>query len=837
MSKFHCCLFLLFLVLFGCNSTREIPSITLDYDETLLDTLVVTAPRKSMESYSLPIYNPEATKKIDLIHMVLDIVPSWDDESVKGNAVLTLSPYFYPVRFVELDAVKMLINSVTMNDISLDFDYDGAILKIDLGKEVSKDQTVNLIIDYVARPTLGHIPNAGYRSNDQGLYYIEPDSEFPTKPYQIWSQGETEYNSTWFPTRDKPNEKYTHSILITVNDSLKTLSNGLLVEQKELPNNMRQDHWIMEKEHAPYLTMIAIGDYSITRDQWKNVPIQYYVYPEYEASAKSIFNHTPEMLQYFSDLTGVNYPWSKYAQIVVEDFVAGAMENTTAVTFGEFVQKTEEELIDNHNDDIVAHEMFHHWFGDYVTCESWANLTLNEGFANYSEYLWTAHKYGEDEAHNKRMSEWAQYIRSARSRGIHPLIHYSYENKERMFDAHSYNKGGLTLHYLRHIIGDDAFFDGMNTYLVDNAGQTVEIEQLRQAYEKTTGLDLKPFFNQWFLSAGHPDFEIYYSSKGDTFTIDVNQIQNVNLSIPIFEMPLEWEIHMKDGSVLQEEFYTKNRKSRFSILGLNPKEISWINFDPHHVFIGEYLESRDSIDYITEYLQGDQYDKREALDILRNFVVDESFYRDILSSETNYINKLIALARFKPADSDKELIISEIRRADHRLLTAELLMQYFKNPDIVDVETLRYVVANKKSMDVLALAMRLLYFHSPSDFENYFEKFSTQYPETFILAMSDFLSEIRDEKYINDLWKLAAILNEDRFHDVLQINLRSLSMKETSYVDKVLAAASEMLANKELTGSKKKLLKAVIRKRLITTPVGHENQVLIDKYRLRQYLD
>ncbi|HRF40444.1 MAG TPA: M1 family aminopeptidase, partial [Saprospiraceae bacterium] len=209
-------------------------------------------------------------------------------------------------------------------------------------------------------------------------------------------------------------------------DRFKTLSNGLLLKQTKNADGTRTDYWKMDQPHAPYLFMVAVGEYAVVEDKWRNVPLQYYVEPDYAADAKAIFPYTPEMLEYFSKTFSYDYPWKKYAQIVVRDFVSGAMENTTAVTFGEFVQKHKMDLVDERtNEKIVAHEMMHHWFGDLVTCESWSNLTLNEGFANYSEYLWLENKYGRDEADYHLLEEWQGYFSSA-DMSIHPLIHFSY---------------------------------------------------------------------------------------------------------------------------------------------------------------------------------------------------------------------------------------------------------------------------------------------------------------------------------------------------------------------------------------------------------------------------
>ncbi len=212
------------------------------------------------------------------------------------------------------------------------------------------------------------------------------------------------------PTFDQPNERSTQEFWITVEDKYKTLSNGLMISSNKNADGTRTDYWRMDQPHAPYLHMLAVGEFAKVDDKWRNVPLSYYVEPKYEPYAKEIFAHTPEMLEFFSKTLGVDYPWPKYSQIIVRDYVSGAMENTTAVIFGEFVQKTDRELADDNNDLIVAHEMFHHWFGDYVTTEAWSNLTLNEGFANYSEYLWFEHHDGKAAAEEHRMTELQGYL-------------------------------------------------------------------------------------------------------------------------------------------------------------------------------------------------------------------------------------------------------------------------------------------------------------------------------------------------------------------------------------------------------------------------------------------
>ena len=506
-------------------------------EERVLDELQITAPR----SYTLPKYNPTAKREFDLKHTSLDLRFDWTNEHVIGRADLTLRPYFHPRDILTLDAKGFEILSITsFAGKELEYEYDGLKLSIDLTRSYTRDEDVRVTIDYVAKPSEGPTGGSAAITSDKGLFFINPRGEEADKPQQIWTQGETEHNSNWFPTIDKPNENTTQEIKVTVQDKYQTLSNGLLVNSTKHPDGKRTDHWRMEDPHAPYLFMLAIGEFAVVKDRWNDIELSYMVEKEYEPYAKDIFAHTPEMITFFSDILDYPYPWEKYSQVITRDYVSGAMENTTAVIFGEFIQKTSRELIDNDNDYIVAHELIHHWFGDLVTCESWSNLTLNEGFANYSEYLWEEYKYGIDEAGFLRKNEKEGYLNSTFQSGVHPLIHYGYNDKEEMFDGHSYNKGGLVVHMLRNYLGDEAFYASLNKYLTDNAYTAVEAHELRVAFEDVSGEDLNWFFDQWFFEAGHPNLGITkeYDAAAGELVIDVVQTQDPETSAAIFQLPV-----------------------------------------------------------------------------------------------------------------------------------------------------------------------------------------------------------------------------------------------------------------------------------------------------------
>jgi len=265
------------------------------------------------------------------------------------------------------------------------------------------------------------------------------------------------------------------------------------------------------------------------------------------------------------------------------------MENTTAVIHGEFVQMTERELLDNHQDDIIAHELFHHWFGDLVTCESWANLPLNESFATYGEYIWREKWLGRLEADMHLEEDLQNYLRESRVKQK-DMIRFDYVDKEEMFDNHSYAKGGRILHMLRYYLGDEAFYKGLQKYLVDNAYNTVEIHQLRLAMEEVSGEDLNWFFNQWFLASGHPILAVDYKYNQTTQqqTVTIEQIQDQSTT-PLYKLPFYIDIY-ENGQTKRHAVTMTEQKQDF-VFDVESKPINVI-VDAEHVLLAEIFEEK-----------------------------------------------------------------------------------------------------------------------------------------------------------------------------------------------------------------------------------------------------
>ena len=553
------------------------------------------------------IYRQTHTKTTELKHTKLKVNFDYQKEQMGGEEWLTASPYFYSTDSLVLNAKGMLIHEVALDKNGskspLKYEYKDDLLKINLDKTYNRNQDYTVYIKYTARPNEVSQKGSAAISDAKGLYFINAQGKDADKPTQIWTQGETESSSAWFPTIDKSNQKTTQEIYMTVPDKYVTLSNGIMKSSTKVSGGLRTDHWVMDKKHAPYLFFMGIGEYAVVKDKWRNIEVDYYVEKEYEPFAKQIFGNTPEMIEFFSKRLSYDYPWSKYAQITGRDFVSGAMENTTATLHQESAQQKPGDLIDeNRWEDTIAHELFHHWFGDLVTAESWSNLTVNESFANYSQYLWNEHKYGKDIADYGLMKEIRGYMMDP-SNISKDLVRFNYHSREDMFDGVSYNKGGAILHMLRNYLGDDAFFAGLTDYLKTNEFGTGEAHQLRLSLEKVSGKDLNWFFNQWYFGNGNP--KISYTTifepvkKEVTITLSQNQIgQN-------FQFPLSIDIFENGKPTRKNVWVSAKEKNDFTFqVSKNP---DLVNLNSDGVLLAEITDTKTPEQFLIQYQNSTQF--------------------------------------------------------------------------------------------------------------------------------------------------------------------------------------------------------------------------------------
>ena len=557
------------------------------------------------------VYRSTAEKINDLVHTKLDAKFDYTKSQMNGKVWITLKPHFYPTDSLLLDAKGMDIHQVAIvkgKNAPLKYNYDGLFLDITLDKTYRSNEQYTVYIEYTAKPNEFKTRGSAAITDAKGLYFINPTGEDPNKPTQIWTQGETEATSVWVPTIDKPNQKTTDEILMTVPAKYVTLSNGKLVSQKTNSDGTRTDYWKMELPHSPYLFFMGVGDYAVIKDKYKDKEVSYYVEKEYAPVARKIFGKTPEMIALYSKLTGVDYPWVKYSQIVGRDYVSGAMENTTATLHGESAQQDARELTDgNRWEEVIAHELFHQWFGDYVTTESWSNITLNESFATLGSQLWNEFHYGKDFGDEERYNSAQGYIHSRNDNKN--LVRFYYNDKEDVFDAVSYNKGGAILQMLRNFVGDSAFFKALNLYLTTNKFKSAEAQQLRLAFEEVTGKDLNWFWNQWYYGSGHAKLNITYSYDNNAKQARVIVQQTTDNA---FTLPVKIDV-WNGNTPTSHNIWVRNKIDTFTFASSSKPNL--INFDADKKLLAEKTENKTLDEYLFQYKNARNYvDRREAIE-------------------------------------------------------------------------------------------------------------------------------------------------------------------------------------------------------------------------------
>lgn len=639
------------------------------------------------------IYRATHTKVTELKHTKLKVNFDYQKEQMNGEEWLTASPYFYPTNELTLDAKAMLIHEVALDNNGkkspLKYEYKNDILKITLDKTYQKNQDYTVYIKYTARPNEVKQQGSAAINDAKGLYFINAQGTDPELPTQIWTQGETEASSAWFPTIDKPNQKTTQEIYMTVPDQYVTLSNGILKDSQKESNGLRTDHWVMDKRHSTYLFFMGVGEYAIVKDKWKNIPVDYYIEKEYEPYAKQIYGNTPEMIDFFSKKMNYDYPWAKYAQISGRNYVSGAMENTTATLHGSDILQKPGQLIDENTwEDTIAHELFHHWFGDLVTAESWSNLTVNESFANYSEYLWNEYKYGKDQADYHLMTDVNRYIHNPSDFNKN-LVRFNYESREDVFDLVTYQKGGGILHMLRNYLGDDAFFAGMNDYLKTNEYQNAEAHQLRLSFEKVSGKDLNWFFNQWYFGSGNPkiNYSFTFEPVKKQVAVTINQTQD-----QMFEFPLAIDV------------YENGKPKRYNV---------WVNAEAKNTFNFDVSKAPDLVNINADgVLLADITDKKTPEQNLLQF-----------TNSKEYKNRYNALAGIKDQIGKNP--------AATKLLAAALKDPFFR----IRIQALELVdLSNPEQMKALGAEV---------------EKLASNDPKTLTQAAAmAALAKTKDKKYL-----------------------------------------------------------------------------------------
>ncbi len=515
-----------------------------------------------------PRYAPDRPARVQ--HIALDLSFDFSERILYGRCSTTLTALGEKITYVELDAAALTIKKVaTPAGKRLRFDLAGSKLRVELERGLPAGRSATIVVDYEARQPR------------QGIYFVGPDEGYPKKPVQVWTQGQDEDAHYWFPCIDYPNAKATTEVKATVPADFFVLSNGVLVKTTaDKRAKTKTYHWRMDVPHVTYLVTCVAGRFSEHTDDVEGIPVSYYVQPGREADGARSFSKTPKMVRFFGERLRYRYPYAKYAQIAVCDFIFGGMENTTATTQTDTTLHDARAHLDFSSDPLVAHELAHQWFGDLLTCKDWSHAWLNEGFATYFEALFREYDRGEDEFQYYRIGLQDTYKREDRDHYRRSIVTNIYTEPVELFDRHLYEKGACVLHMMRAELGDALWWDCIARYVADNATRNVETIDLARAVEDVTGRNFAPFFDQWVMHAGHPDFEVTFEWEPDDrlAVITVSQLQHVDDQTPLFKVKVPVEFALPGGAVERHDIEIDSVTQRFHFK-LRAKPEAFV-FDP-----------------------------------------------------------------------------------------------------------------------------------------------------------------------------------------------------------------------------------------------------------------
>jgi aminopeptidase N len=639
-------------------------------------------------------------KVYDVLHYVINVAIDEVQKEVTGTVTATLVPYRSECRLIEFDAEQMNIRRVMLRGKSLPYEVRPKTLAVTLDRPYSFHDTLVLAIDYSCKPV-------------KGLYFVQPDSAYPDKPWQIWSQGEDMDNHFWFPCYDFPNGRATTELIATVRSKYTVLSNGALVSTREdKKRGMKTFHWMERHPHVSYLVMIAVGEYAILRDTAGTLPLEYYVYPHHTADARICFSKTPEMIKFFNEKIGFPYPWEKYAQVLIKDFVVGGMENTSATSLAdESTVYDARARLDDSPTSLIAHELAHQWWGDVVTCRDWRHLWLNESFASYFDPLYHEYLLGRNDFDVRMYDSQQAGINTDRDLGRKPIVSVG------SYGANIYPRGASVLHMLRYLLGDELFWKAINHYITKHQFQTVETNDFKVAIEEATGQNLYWFFDQWVYKAGHPVFDLSYAwnDTSHSVSLHVTQSQTIDSLTGVFRTPVDIEISTPQGPVTHRVFLHSRDTTLVLAAPGRPilvifdrgnwllKELRWSKSDPEWMFQAE--QASNPVDRLRaiQVLRARQ-DSVASTSLLARIAAADPFWA-VRQEAVNALGKLTTRVP-SARDSIRQALIVASRDLRPSVRAAAIShMANFKESDVVSA--IRKSLLDS-SYNVVASALRAL---------------------------------------------------------------------------------------------------------------------------------
>lgn len=517
-------------------------------------------------------YMPEKQYRTGHIKVELRVDP--EAKSIAGSCTARIIPVAEGLASVRFDACEMSISAASIDGSQVRFEHDGKELVLFSERPLSSGEHVTQV-EYSAEPK-------------HGVYFVHPDAAYPDKPTQVWTQYESVAARFCFPCHDHPDDKSTTEMLITAPDGYQVISTGKLISRRS-EEGWTTHHWSESAPHSTYLNSFVVGKFVELKGETMGVPLAYYVPEEKSKDASRLFGQTPEMMRVFAELTGYKFPYEKYAQVCVHDYIYGGMENISATTLVDTRfpdERSEEDFAarysrpDRNHIELVAHELAHSWFGDLVTLKDWPHAWLNEGFATYMEALYHEQKYGKDEFRQNMWFKAQTYFEEDEKRYRRRIVENDYLYPDDLFDSVAYEKAAWMIHQLRHMLGDEPFFKGLREYVARFAYKNADTHDFMRSMEESTGASLERYFEQSFFWGGHAELEVEYrwESSSRSALVTVKQVQKADELTPVFELPAEIVFYTMKGRTVKrvwlrspEERYGFELDSEPSIAEFDPE--------------------------------------------------------------------------------------------------------------------------------------------------------------------------------------------------------------------------------------------------------------------------
>ncbi|MDP8011211.1 MAG: M1 family aminopeptidase [Thermoplasmata archaeon] len=574
-------------------------------------------------SFPFPDYKKkyERDRQFKQIHIKAEIFPNFEKKEFSAIEEIFLEAIYADLDEIGLDAKEIEIKKLYFNEKEITYNYDGEIIKIIFSQKVRKGEKFSIKIEYKSKPV-------------RGIFFIAPDENYPNKPYQLWTQGEDEDTRYWLPSYDYPNERTTTEMVVHVPLNYYVVSNGKLISKEKKENEIIY-HYMEDFPHAIYLTSIAAGNFFVYDDEIDSVKLEYIVPYEMKDYIKKSFLNTPDMIRHFSRLFNFKYPYGKYSQVVVKDFIFGGMENINATTLTEYTLHDDRAHNDYISEGLISHELAHQWFGDFITCRDWSHAWLNEGFATYMNAVYFDHFLGHEDFLYELYQDEQAYKREDSQDYRRPIVTNIYKYPGELFDRHLYEKASRVLHMLRNEAGESSFWNFIQNYLELNGGKSIETHDLISVLQNVTGKSWEQFFDQWIYHAGHPEFNVTYSYENNKVKIKFEQTQKGIDTPETFSVPMEIAFYANNKRIVHL-VRIKDRIEQFTFQMDEPEAIS---IDPENIILKDIKFERPKKMVIKQLELGKtvmekinaindlkKLSGQDVIDSLKNAILNDNFY-------------------------------------------------------------------------------------------------------------------------------------------------------------------------------------------------------------------